>query len=159
MIMLDQKSTPLRALATVLAFMFLSGCGMLEPEIVVVNNIAPQILVRNPSFNGVVWNTVLRYGEATSSQRCLQGDGRVHFQKFDAHNYCQRQGEYGLIDSMCMCDSSWLSNDTDVISETPLWFNYRTIASTETAYGSFQVIELKLEDMEQDFSVPGPYGH
>jgi hypothetical protein len=131
----------------------------MEPEVAIVNNIAPEVLVRNPSFNGVVWNTVLRYGEATSPERCLGGEGNAHFQKFNAHSYCRRQSEYGLIDSICMCDSSWVSDDTDVISATPLWFNYKTMRSTDARYGSYQRIELRADDMEQDFSVPGPYGH
>jgi hypothetical protein len=143
----------------VLAFVLFSACQMVEPEVVVINKISPRILVRNPSFNGVVWNTILSYGEATSPRQCLRGEGRVHFQKFDAYTYCRHQAEYGLIDSICMCDTSWLSNDTDVISQTPLWYNYQTIAATDAVYGSFHVIELKLDDMEQDFSVPGPYGH
>jgi hypothetical protein len=132
---------------------------MIEPEVVIVNKIAPEVLVKNPSFNGVVVSMVLRYGEATSPQRCLRGEGRVHFQLFDAHYYCRRQSEYGLIDSICMCDSFRVSNDTDVISTTPLWFNYKTIKTTDVTYGGFEVIELTAENMEQDFSVPGPYGH
>jgi hypothetical protein len=143
----------------VVAFVLLSACQMMEPEVVVINKIAPEVLVRNPSFNGVVWNTVLRYGEATTPERCLRGEGNVHFQKFDAHYYCRRQSEYGLIDSICMCDSSWLSADTDVISTTPLWFNYQTKHTIDATYGGFQVIELTADDLEQDFSVPGPYGH
>lgn len=143
----------------VVASMLFCSCQMVEPEVVIVNKIAPEVLVRNPSFNGVVWNTVLRYGEATAPDRCLRGDGTVHFQKFDAHKYCRSQVEYGLIDSLCMCDSSWISHDTDVISSTPLWFNYKTIKSTDATYCGFQVIELTAEDMEQDFSVPGTYGH
>jgi hypothetical protein len=141
------------------ALLFFSGCQMMEPEVVVINRIAPQILVSNPSFNGTVWNTVLRYGDATPPRRCMHGEGRVHFRKFDAHNYCRRQAEYLLIDSICMCDSSWRSDDTDVIGSEPLFFNYQTISTTDALYGSFQVIELTLDNMEQDFSAPGLYGH
>jgi hypothetical protein len=141
------------------ALLFFSGCQMAEPEAVVINKIAPHILISDPSFNGTVWNTVLRYGDATSPRRCMRGDGQVHFKKFDAYNYCRRQSAYGLIDSICMCDSSWRSDDTDVIGSEPLFFNYQTITATDATYGSFHVIELTLDNMEQDFSAPGPYGH
>jgi hypothetical protein len=147
------------AVAAVTATALLSVCTMADPEAVIVNNIGPHVLVRNPSFNGTVWNTVLRHGEATPPSRCLSGDGTVHFQLLDAHYYCRRQSEYQLIDSICMCDSSWVSGDTDVITATPVWFNYKTIKPARSTYGTFQVIELTAEDMEQDFSVPGPYGH
>ena len=132
---------------------------MMEPEVVIVNKIAPEVLVSNPSFNGALWSTVLKYDEATTPQRCLRGEGRVFFQKYNAYNYCRRRAEYGLIDSICMCDSSWLSSDTDVISGVPLWFNYKTVSTTDAGYGSFHVIELTAGDMEQDFSMAGPYGH
>jgi len=155
------KGSKLKAFAgtVMLTSVLFNSCKMAEPEVVIVNKIAPEVLVRNPSFNGVVWNTVLRYGEATKPDRCLRGEGTVHFQKFDAHYYCRRQSEYGLIDSLCICDSSWMSTDTDVISTTPIWFNYKTIKSVVATFGGFQAIELTADDIEQDFSVPGPYGH
>jgi hypothetical protein len=101
----------------------------------------------------------LRYDQATTPARCLRGTDHVHFQTLDAHAYCRSQASYGLIDSICMCDSSWVSGDTDVISTTPLLFNYRTVSRTDVDYGDFTVIEITLDNMEQDFSVPGPYGH
>ena len=159
------QSTVFRAIAiasfrgAASAFALFAACQMMEPEVVVVNKIAPQVLVKNPSFNGIVWNTVLRYEASTSPRRCLRGEGNVHFQKFDAHSYCRRQSEYGLIDSICMCDPAWISDDTDVISAEPVWFNYKTKKIIDAMYGGFQVIELTADDLEQDFSVPGPYGH
>jgi hypothetical protein len=140
-------------------FFLFPACSLFQPEVVVVNNTAPEIMIRNPCFNGIIWNTVLKYGEATSPRRCLRGEGRVHFQKFDAYRYCRNQARYEMIDSLCMCDSSWNSNDTDLISATPLWFNYQTQSVENAQMGGFHKIELSLDNMEQDFSVPGPYGH
>ena len=143
----------------VIVLPFFIFCQMMQPEVMVVNKISPEVLIRNPSFNGVVWNTVLRYEEATSPDHCLRGEEHVRFQTLDAHRYCRGQTRYSLIDSICMCDSSWLSSDTDVISATPLWFNYRTERSFDMQNGEFRVIELTADDTVQDFSVPGPYGH
>jgi hypothetical protein len=135
------------------------ACQMADPEVVIVNNIAEDVMVRDPSFGGTVWNTVLRYGEATTPRRCLRGDFQVHFKKIAMHDYCRMQAKYRLIDSLCMCDSSWISSDTDIVDATPNWFNYQTISSREAGYGDFLIIELTGGDMEQDFSAPGPYGH
>ena len=147
------------ALAVEAAMLLLTSCQMADPEVVVINNIAEDVMVRDPSFGGSVWNTVLRYGEATTPRRCMRGDYRVHFKKITLHDYCRMQAKYRLIDSVCMCDSSWISSDTDVISAIPNWFNYQTISSKEAKFGDFLLFELTGSDMEQDFSVPGPYGH
>jgi hypothetical protein len=147
------------ALAAAVALSLVVSCQMVDPEVVVVNNIAEDVMVRDPTFGGTVWNTVLRYGEATSPRRCLRGDFRVHFKKMSVHDYCRTQAKYRLIDSICMCDSSWISHDTDIISAIPNWFNYRTVSSAEAGFGDFIIYELTGSDMEQDFSVPGPYGH
>ncbi|MBD3393159.1 MAG: hypothetical protein GF418_13635 [Chitinivibrionales bacterium] len=142
------------------ALVFLCSCGMLEPEVVVVNKIDGQILVRNPSFNGAAWNVVLAYDEATSPQHCLPGSDRVHFEKFDPYSYCNTQAEYGLLDSLCFCDSVEIDiEDSTIITATPLWFNYQTITVHEVKRGDFRVFELHLDDMEQDFSATGPYDH
>jgi hypothetical protein len=146
-------------LAVEAAFLFFISCQMADPEVVVINNLAEDVMVRDPSFGGTVWNTVLRSGEATSPRRCLRGDYRVHFKKIALHDYCRNQARYGLIDSLCMCDSSWISSDTDIIDATPNWFNYQTRSSREAGYGDFIVFELTSGDMEQDFSTSGPYGH
>ncbi len=131
----------------------------MQPEVVVINKIAPQVLIKNPCINGIVWNTVLKYEEATSPRRCMRGQGKVHFQKFDPYAYCVRQVEYGLIDTLCMCDTAAAIKDSSIISATPLWYNYQTISSTNVSSGGYSIIEITLDDMEQDFSVPGPYGH
>jgi len=124
----------------VMASFMLLGCDNAYPEVVIVNNTREGFLVRNPSFNGCLWTTVLAYGEATSPQRCPPGTDRVHFKKFDA--------------------TSYRSTATDAGSETlPLWFNYQTVTAHDANYGDFQSIEIRLEDIEQDFSAPGPYGH
>ena len=146
-------------LAAGIAAPFLVLCQMIDPEIVVVNNIAEDVMVRDPSFGGTVWNTVIKYGEATSPRCCMRGDYRVHFKKINMHDYCRMQATYRLIDSLCMCDSSWISDDTDIISSTPNWYNYQTKSSREAGYGDFLIIELTGNDLEQDFSAPGPYGH
>jgi hypothetical protein len=128
--------------------------------VVVVNRIGEHILVRNPSFNGAVWNVVLNYDEATTPQRCLTGADKVHFKKFDPYSYCRTQVEYGLMDSLCFCDSiPGEIEDSTVVTETPLWFNYQTVSVYEVSRGDFRIFELRADEIEQDFSAPGPYGH
>jgi hypothetical protein len=136
-----------------------AGCSLQQPEVVVVNRTAEQILVVDPSFNGTKWSGILRYGQATPPRRCMRGSDRVHFKKYDAAWYCRQQVEHGMIDSLCMCDSAWASPDTDLIDQTPLLFNYQTNREHDAEYGNFYVIEITVDDMDQDFSIPGPYGH
>jgi len=127
------------------------GCDLAYPETVVVNKLDQRVLVRNLSFNGCLWNTVLAYGEATSPGRCLPGEDRVHFEKFDAGAYCQKQADDGTIEGVCACNTDGQPDDNPMDSglsnEVPTWFNYQTISSFRAGY------------IEQDFSVPGPYGH
>jgi hypothetical protein len=130
-----------RAALSVLAALALasSACDLRYPELVVVNRIAIGIQVRDPSFNGCIHRGVLGYGEASPVLTCPPGDGRVHFQKLDVGAY---------------------AGDGDGEEPTPpLWFNYQTSSSRRTESGDFAVFELTADDMEQDFSVPGPYGH
>lgn len=115
-----------------------------KPEIMIVNNTSENTLIVNPSYNGVRWFVTLKYGESTSPEFVLPGKGEVHFQKFNAHEYCR---------------STFLSSDTDIVSQTPLYFNYKTISQYDVNRGEFIRVEITHEDMEQDFSVPGPYGH
>jgi hypothetical protein len=144
----------------VCALFCLLSCTVIDPEVVVINRIGEHILVRNPSFNGAVWDVVLKYNEATSPQRCLTGSDRVHFQKFDPYSFCRKQVEYGILDSLCFCDSIPIEiEDSTIITATPLWFNYQTVAVHEVNRGDFRVLELNLNKIEQDFSAPGPYGH
>ena len=143
----------------------LSGCDLEYPEVVVVNQTKDQMLVKNPSFNGCIWSTVLAYGAATSPGRCLPGDDHVHFQKFDAEEYCQQQAADGTIAGICPCDGGVIEAaanggaDSGLVNPVPTWFNYQTISTKHIDYGEFRIFTITLDDMEQDFSVPGPYGH
>ena len=141
-----------------------AGCELAYPEVAVVNQTGDHILLKNVSFNGCVWDTVLAHGEATSPAWCLPGEDRVHFQKFDTASYCQEQAENGTIDDLCLCDPDPGDGvdggvDTSLINEAPNWFNYQTVSIKRVGYGSFHLFEIRLDDIEQDFSVPGPYGH
>lgn len=118
------------------------ACAGAYPEVVVVNRIDEHVLVRNLSFNGCKWETVLAYGESTSVASCLPGEDRVHFQKFDPLAYAEGG-----------------ARDPNGGSSTPLWFNYQSVSLRRISYGEFHRFELIAQDLEQDFSVPGPYGH
>jgi hypothetical protein len=141
-----------------------TGCDLDYPEVAVVNRTQDPVLLKNPSFNGCVWNTVLVNGAATSPGRCLPGDDHVHFQKLDAAKYCAEQAEDGTLPGVCLCDGGVASSRDGGIQEgltnaVPTWFNYQTVTVKHTSYGHFYLFEITLDDMEQDFSVPGPYGH
>jgi len=154
---------PGRILSAVVA-VALAGCDLNYPEIAVVNRTADPVLLKNPSFNGCVWNTVLANGAATSPGRCLPGDDHVHFQKLDAAKYCEEQAADGTLPGICPCDGGVRAPSDGGIQEglvnsVPTWFNYQTISVKHVGYGQFCLFEITLDDMEQDFSVPGPYGH
>lgn len=126
-----------------------AACDIAYPEVVIVNRTAPQMQLRHISFNGCLWEGVLAYGEQTAVARCLPGKGRVHFQRFDALGY-------GAIDEDCdKTDSCPLDGGP----QKPLWFNYQTISEQSAPLGTFQIFEIALDGMEQDFSLPGPWGH
>jgi hypothetical protein len=110
-----------------------AGCEDAYPEVVVINLTGDSVQLRDVSFNGCLWTDILGYGEATSPQKCPPGSDRVHFKKLDTS---RSSGQ-----------------------EAPLWFNYQTISEHKADYGDFQRIEVTLTDIEQDFSIPGPYGH
>jgi hypothetical protein len=139
------------------------SCDLASPEVAVVNMTDEHILLRNVSFNGCRWNTVLAYQESTSPGRCLPGEDRVHVEKFDPKTYCREQVEDGTIDDLCFCDEEDRPGDDPMdpglINEEPMWFNYQTVSVKRVDYGEFHVFEITLDDLEQDFSVPGPYGH
>jgi len=109
--------------------LFLAFSCSRKPEIMIVNKTSENTLIVDPSYNGVRWFTTLKYGESTSPEFVLPGKGEIHFKKFN------------------------------IVSQTPLLFNYKTISQYDVDRGEFLRIEITLEDMEQDFSVPGPYGH
>jgi hypothetical protein len=140
----SRPSSRLTAPAICCASLALVGCDLEYPEVVVVNQTADPILLKNPSFNGCVWNTVLAYGDATSPERCLPGEDHVHFQKLDVSTYGTTSDAGGNA-----------GGETTSV----LWFNYETVSVKKVGYGEFHRFEVTLDDLEQDFSVPGPYGH
>lgn len=129
-------------MASVLALV--ASCSDLYPEVIVVNRTAEHIQIKRISFNGCVWNEVLGYDDATTPGRCLPGEDRVHFQKFNALAYAEEQEK---------------NEEEGEETGKPAWFNYQTISVYRADYGDFILILITLDDMEQDFSVPGPYGH
>lgn len=153
---------PVRHLVALLA-LSLIACAPEYPEVIVVNEIEDDVLIRSISFNGCQWDAVLALGDATSPQFCLPGEDRVHFQKFDAGEYCHRQVEDSNIPDLCYCDESARPAedpfDQGIIDREPVWFNYQTISVKHVQEGSFHRFILSADDLEQDFTVPGPYGH
>jgi len=138
----------------------LPGCDLEYPQVVVVNRTSAAIQVRNPSFSGCVWNTVLGYGETTGVARCLPGSDRVHFQKLDVAAYCRQHTDDPSVVAACAGDAGSSAPGPDAgPGAVPTWFNYQTLSTHRAGYGEFHVLEIQLEDIEQDFSVPGPYGH
>jgi hypothetical protein len=140
------------------------GCDVAYPEVAIVNRTSERILIENLSFSGCVWDQVLAFEDATSPGRCLPGKDRIHFRKLDLETYCLQQAEDGTLAGVCRCEPSQdpaPHNDTDpgLTNEEPTWFNYQTISTKRVDYGSFHLFEITADDMEQDFSVPGPYGH
>lgn len=150
----------MRWLGVVLGFAA-AGCDLAYPEVVVTNQTAETIQLRQLSFNGCYWEGVLAFGESTSPGRCLPGEDRVHFQTFDAARYCQEQAEDGTIGGLCPCDGA--AADPEILegltNAEPMWFNYQTVASEVVDYGEFHLFEITLTGLEQDFSAPSPYGH
>ena len=141
----------------------LTTCDLEYPEVAVVNNTGPHILLKNLSFSGCVWETVLAYGNATSPGRCLPGEDEVHFQKLDIDAFCQSQATQGASSGWCsnngITEPPNIGVDAGPTSAEPIWFNYQTISVKKVDYGQFKRFEVTLDDMEQDFSIPGPYGH
>lgn len=133
------------------------------PEVVVVHALGERELVQQISYNGCLWPSVLAPGKATSPQRCVPGTGRVAFKRLDVGNYCRKQIEQCAFGDVCPCQQPDPS-DTDSPSWSkpnpkPLWFNYRTITTFHADYGDYLRVELVPEDLEQDYTIPGPYGH
>jgi len=138
-----------------------AGCDLAYPEVVVTNQTAETMELRRVSFNGCAWEGVLAFGDSTSPGRCLPGEDRVHLQRLDAAAYCRDQAEDGAIADLCPCDENEggagpLEEGTDA---KPMWFNYQTVDAKTVRYGEFYRFEITLAELEQDFSVPGPYGH
>ncbi len=119
----------------------LTACDADYPEVVVVNRISENVVIRDPSFSGCRWNVTLDFGDTTVPKRCLPGSDKVHFQKLDLAKYAADLAEAG--------------SDTPA----PMWFNYQTVDAKQVDYGDFNVLDVTADDLEQDFSIPGPYGH
>lgn len=144
--------------------MALFACDFRYPEVTVVNDLGERVLVRAISFNGCKWDPVLVFGASTSPDRCLAGDDKVHFQKLDIDTYCADETDDDGGSRPC---GAAYAPPTDVAgadagasrSGTPLWFNYQTVATEHADYDQFYVFRITLGAVEQDFSVPGPYGH
>lgn len=147
----------------VAASLLLSSCEAFYPEVIVINEIGEAVLVRNISFNGCLWDEVIEFEEATSPGRCLSGSDRVHFARIDATSYCLDQVDDETIPELCYCEPEDEPDDEPMdpglVNETPQWFNYQTITEYRAETGDLLIVRLVLDDMEQDFSVPGPYGH
>ena len=118
-----------------------AACDADYPEVVVVNRISENVVIRDPSFSGCRWNVTLNFGDTTIPKRCLPGSDKVHFQKLDLAKYA--------------ADLATAGTETP----TPMWFNYETADAKQVEYGDFNVIDVTADDLEQDFSIPGPYGH
>jgi len=138
-----------------------AGCDLAYPEVVVTNDTAETVQLRNISFSGCAWGDVLAFGEATSPGQCLPGKDRVHFEQLDFAAYCREQAEDGTLEGVCPCGAS--EDDVETMEELtnvePTWFSYQTASVKHVDYGDFRTFEIRLSDMEQDFTVPGPYGH
>jgi len=137
----------------------LAACELAYPEVAIVNKTAELVELRKLSFNGCVWDTVLAFGETTAVGRCLPGVDRVHFEKLDAAAYCREQARDGTIAGVCPCDGGVRDAGSGLVNAVPTWFAYQTVSNHDVGSGEFRVIEVTLDDTEQDFSVPGPYGH
>jgi hypothetical protein len=145
-----------------LALLAVAGCDLAYPEVVVVNRTADTLLLRNPSFSGCVWHVVLANGAATSPRRCLPGGDRIHFQRLDAEAYCRDRLADCTLPGATACDAGSEPDagpDAEPPGTEPIWFNYQTISAKHVAYGGFYRLEVTVDDMEQDFCIPGPYGH
>jgi hypothetical protein len=138
-----------RAWAAALLACPLACCDQTYPEVAVVNRTEDHLLVRNLSFSGCAWPDTLALGEVTPPCRCLPGEDRVHFERFNGASYVAQQTQ----------DAGAVGDGGRPWDGEPTWFAYQTRVSYRVDHGDRRVIELTLEDMEQDFAVPGPYGH
>jgi hypothetical protein len=153
-------------LTILLCFCSQLACSSVYPEIVVVNETNDFISLKNVSFSGCLWSEVLKMGDTTTVGQCLPGDDRIHFQKFDAAEYCRAQAEDATIPGICPCNEADAgvaaapgANKFGLVNDLPFWFNYQTQSVKHARYGEFHRFVITLDDFEQDFSVPGPYGH
>jgi hypothetical protein len=144
-----------------LLWLGLAGCDLAYPEVVIRNKTCAQLQIANPSFNGCVWSTVLADGSSTLPGRCLPGEDRVHFESFEVASTCGVQAGPEAIDQGGAHDGGGAGPRIDAgkTNRAPTWFNYQTVSVHRVGYGEFHIFEITLDDIEQDFSEPGPYGH
>ncbi len=139
-----------------LAAAILAGCELLNPEVVVRNDLGAPVQIRELSFNGCVWPVLLAPGESTSPCACPPGVERVRFKRFDAQAYVNE-----ILEVIARGGHGYPRSDdrVGVRLPTPLWFSYRTRSPFALGYGDFQVLRVLPDEIEEDFDVPGPYGH
>lgn len=147
------------AITLIFASLYAAGCDDIYPEVVIKNSLGESTIIKDISAGGCIYSEVLTYGNTTSPMRCLPGKQKITFKKMDIERYCLTQTEYGNIDGLCLCDGGTPILDTDIVSKEPLWYNYMSIKTFDLKRGESYFVELKAEEIEQDFSVPGPYGH
>lgn len=133
-----------------------SGCELLQPEVVVVNALAEPAQICCLSIRGCFWPEILAAGDSTAPQRCLPGSDRVHFKRFDAQSYLNK-----VLEDYAEEPENFEPVDDRVGFRlpTPLWYAYQTSTVFEIDYGGFYLLKVETDSIEQDFSVPGPYGH
>lgn len=161
-----------RSLVMASSVVALSACDFRSPEVVVVNEMSERVLLRALSFQGCKWDDVLVFGASTTPDRCLPGDDKVHFQRLDIDTYCSEEldDDAGLRPCGAASASEAPGGGASAPeapgggaggsrSTTPLWFNYQTVSTEHAAYDQFHVFRITQDNVEQDFSVPGPYGH
>ncbi len=129
------------------------------PEVVVINKLGPAFMMKDISAGGCIYEGVVGYEKATAPMHCLPGNFRVTFKRINLEKYCQTQTEYGNLDGLCLCDGGTPNADTDIISKEPLWYNYMTRTEYRFERGESYIIEIPPDAVDQDFTVPGPYGH
>ena len=159
-----------QALVIAVVAMCAGGCDVAYPEVVVINRLTETIQIRDISFNGCHWDELLVYDQASTIRRCPPGDDHLHFQKFDGQTYRELLDEY---DAWEICCGENADGDVDVgdfdcaslceedipVSKVPLWFNYQTVSVEKVDCGGFYTFIITSDNIEQDFSVTGPYGH
>jgi hypothetical protein len=143
-------------LGLLVGWVLAAGCELVQPEVVVENGLDEPVLITELSFSGCRWRTILAPGDTTAPQRCLPGADRVHFKRFDAQSYLA-----GVIEDQQEHPQDYPPSDDRIGFRlpTPLWYAYQTRGSFEVDYGEFHVLRVEPNSIEQDFSVPGPYGH
>lgn len=150
------------ALTIAVAPFAIGGCEEAYPEVILVNRIEDRVLIKQLSFNGCLWDAELANGDATSVGRCLPGTDRIHFKKFDPVVYVGGQLEAGELQDFVAATTASdfdVTSDVGSVDGAPVWFNYQTRQSYVVEYGDVRRIEITRDSLEQDFSIPGPYGH